>query len=190
MKRNLIFLWLLMVFPVFAQQPKEEREEGIRRDEMPKPVIDYLVKNMPSEARKIRNYRETDGAKKSFETKFKIKRRKYSVEFSDSGNLEDIEVEVREKELAEPVAKNIQNYLKYENDRYKIEKIEAQYQLLSGKTMQRALQPFKNKPDFFELIVATRNDGELEKYEITFDKNGNFVKQRKVNRLSYDYLLF
>lgn len=185
-----IFLFIICCSSVYSQQPKREKEEDIQRNEMPVSVQQYLDRNIPSEARKVRDYFETDGSKKSYETKFKYKGRKFSVEFSENGELEDIEAEAKSRELAQSIINNIRTYLENENDRYKIEKLEAQYRSDKGAEMTKALNLFKNEPDFFELIVATRNKDKLEKYEITFDKKGNFVKRRKVIRISYDYLIF
>lgn len=189
MKKIFVVLFIFS-FSAYAQQPKEEREEDIERSEMPEAVQTYLTQNLPSEARKVRDYFETDGSKKSYETKFKYRGRKYSVEFSEEGELEEIEAKAKPGELAKVIINNIRSYLENENDRYKIEKLEAQYRPGKEDAMQRALNIFKSEPDYFEVIVATRNDDKFQKYEITFDSQGNFVKQRKVIRISYDYLIF
>ncbi|WP_162431042.1 hypothetical protein [Christiangramia aestuarii] len=183
------------MLPIFAtsQDKKIEKEEDIEREEMPEKAQQYLLKNLPEDINKLRHYHETDGDKESYEAKFKFNRHRFSVEFNEKGKLEDIEVQVKKKDLKPEVLKNIENYLGQQHDRFKLEKIQTQYLSKkedAEKTMNRAKKFESNSPDHYELIVATKNKGKLKKYEMLFDADGNFESEREIIRNSYDYLIF
>lgn len=190
-----LLLIVLLALPIFAnsQDKKIEKEEDIDRDEMPEKIQQYLKENLPKDIKKLRHYYETDGDEESYETKFKFKGNRFSVEFNKNSRLEDIEVLLKEKALEKPVIKNIESYLENKHERFKIEKIQAQYLSKDdneGETMKRA-KKFKNSvPDNYELIVATKNEGKLKKFEMIFDESGNFKEEREIIRNSYDYLIF
>lgn len=192
MKPLLLPILILIANFAIAQDKKIEKEEDIERQEMPTAAQEYLEENIPANARKIRHYYETDGDKESYEAKFKFRKNRYSVEFNEIGELEDIEVVVKKDKLDKDLRKKIESYLDAQNDRYKIEKIQAQY--LSGSSNTQQLLPGgKNEtlpPDNYELIVATKNEGKLKKYEMLFDEAGNFKNKREILRNSYDYLIF
>lgn len=188
--KKIVLLFLLISVSVFSQEEKAEKEESIDKTEMPGKAQQYLAENTPNKARKIRYYFEIDGEKKSYEAKFKLKSYRYSVEFSETGNLEDIEVEVDEDDLNEQVFQKITKYFDAENDRFKIEKIQLQFLPGSEEILVIYKNPLTANYSNLELIVATKNSGKLEKFEMTFDAEGNFIKKRKAIRISYDYLIF
>lgn len=190
-----LLLILILILPIFAssQDKKIEKEEDIKREQMPEGAQEYLLQNIPEDINKLRHYYETDGDKESFEAKFKYNRHRFSVEFNETGTLEDIEVQVKKNDLEDVVLEKIENYLDTQHDRFKIEKIQAQFQSDNKnpeQTMKRARKFDKNSPDHYELIVATKNKGKLKKYEMLFDANGNFENEREIIRNSYDYLIF
>ncbi|APU67863.1 hypothetical protein [Christiangramia flava] len=188
--KKLVLLFLLISVSVFSQNEKAEKEESINRTEMPEKAQQYLAENLPQHARKVRYYFETDGDRKSYEAKFKFQKHRYSVEFSAPGQLEDIEIEVDHNELDEEIFQKISRHIDRENERFRIEKIQLQF--LPDTTGKLPLEKvgFQAQPANYELIVATKNSGKLEKFEMTFDAQGNFVKKRKATRISYDYLIF
>ena len=192
MKHLLLSISIIISSFAFAQDKKIEREEDIKKSQLPVKAQEYLNVNIPENSRKIRLYYETDGEEESFEAKFKFKKNRYSVEFNEQGSLEDIEVLIEKDKLEKELRKKIETYLDERNDRFKIEKIQAQY--LSGGANTRELLPGGiNKdliPDNYELIVATKNDGKLKKFEMLFDEDGNFKNEREILRNSYDYLIF
>ena len=182
---SIIFVFLNSM--AFSQDVKEEVEKRIYISEMPTQAVIY-IKQMPIDtATKIKYYFEQDKDRKSYEAKFKFKEHKYSVEFDINGNLQDIEVRQKKSDLPEDILARIESYLTDTYSRYKIEKTQMQYLPLHAK------RAFKEniKPDGYELIVATKNEkNKLEKYEMTFNPKGSFLKSRKIVRRSYDFLLF
>ena len=189
-----LLLTVLLILPIFAssQDKKIEKEEDVDRDQMPAIAQQYLRINLPRDINKLRFYHETDGEKESYEAKFKFQGNRFSVEFNEMGHLEDIEVQIKKRNLDKQIINNIEYYLESQHDRYKIEKIQAQYlspEKVDDVTMQRA-KKVDLKPDNYEIIVATKNQGKLKKFEMLFDPAGNFVNEREIIRNSYDYLIF
>jgi hypothetical protein len=185
-------LLLIASFSAVAQDKKIEKEDRISEEKMPDQAILLFNAEKPEDARRLRFYFETDGEKTSYEAKFKHNGYDYSAEFGNDGNLEDIEVELKEKEMPEKTLQKITNYIEQENNRHKIEKIQAQYlpKKSPSEVFRKALDPKKNEPANYELIVAVKNTGKLERFEMLFDHSGNFVQKREIVRNEYDYLLF
>lgn len=183
--RQLIFFILISgISALNAQEVKQEYEKKINPQQMPAEALNY-IENLKIEKQKMRYYKEIDGAVTSFESKFRSKGYLYSVEFNENGKLEDVEVEVSKHEMSS-VIKSIEAYLNTAFERHKIEKIQAQYQPNSN-----FINSAPSNPDGWELIIATKNTtNKLERFEMTFDQNGNFLKSREVVRQPYDFLLF
>ncbi len=192
MKHLLLSIFVLLGTFAHSQEKKIEKEEDIDRNNMPENAQKYLQDNIPEKSRKIRFYYETDGDKESYEAKFKFRKNRYSVEFNERGILEDIEVVIKKENLDRSLRKKIDAYLEKENDRFRIEKIQAQY--IAGGINTKELLPGGIKkeltPDNYELIVATKNAGKLKKFEMLFDAEANFKSEREILRNSYDYLIF
>ncbi|QYA25127.1 hypothetical protein G3I01_06240 [Gramella sp. MT6] len=192
MKHLLLGIFVLLSTFAHSQEKKIEKEEDIKRNNMPENAQKYLQDNIPEKSRKIRFYYETDGDKESYEAKFKFRKNRYSVEFNERGILEDIEVVIKKENLDRALRKKIDAYLEMENDRYRIEKIQAQY-IAGGNNTEELLPGGIKKeltPDNYELIVATKNAGKLKKFEMLFDAEANFKSEREILRNSYDYLIF
>ena len=182
-----INLYILLLFTSFSlmSQEKKEYEKRISKDSFPAEALELLNPFLPN-TKRLQFYQEFDGESESFEAKFKIKRKWYSVEFFPNGNLQDIEMKVKLKELPDSLSQKISNYFKEQYDQWKIEKTQLQYKETS------VLKKNFHKTDFtgVEIIVTTKTNGKLTKYELNFDSEGNFVSKRKVVRRTYDFLLF
>ncbi|MBZ9729590.1 hypothetical protein LB467_07795 [Salegentibacter sp. JZCK2] len=195
MKKLFIITFILFTALAQAQDKKIEREEGIDREEMPEDAF-FLIDKIPEKARRLRYYYQTDGEEESFETKFKFKRSIFSVEFGKDGKLQDVEVTLKEKQLPEKTLQNIKTHLEKNHERHKLEKIQAQYlpnsasESSAEKLLLKSLSFDTQQPDNYEIIVAVKNKGKLKKYEMLFNKKGQFKNEREIIRNSYDYLIF
>ncbi|MDT0678422.1 hypothetical protein [Autumnicola musiva] len=190
--KNLLYIILLTGFSAFAQGKKIEQEDRISGEKMPEAAMQLINSEKPDNARRLKFYFETDGETTSYEAKFKFKGHDYSVEFNNNGILEDIEVELKKKNLPEAALQKIKSFIEENNERHKIEKIQAQYlpALSEIKAFAYAKNIQQNVPQNYELIVAVKNDGKLQRFEMLFDNSGNFIEKREVIRNEYDYLLF
>lgn len=181
---NLYLLLLFTSFSLMAQE-KKEYEKRIPKTEFPAQALELLNPYMAN-AKRLRFYKEFDGKNESYEAKFKMDKQWFSVEFYAEGMLQDIEMKVKFKHLPDAVSQKISNYFKEQYDRWKIEKTQLQYQDITVLLSNSHVENFNG----LEIILATKTNGKLTKYELNFDSEGNFISKRKVVRRSYDFLLF
>ncbi len=191
MKKLTFLLLILFSLSSIAQSKKKEKEARISQNEMPPKAIQLLDKFNEKEFKEKTYFFETDGNKKSYEAKFIYKKHAYSVEFSEDGKLQDVEKVIRKKEMPTSTQEAIEVYLEKNFDAFKLEKIQEQFKDKgkTEKTFQESLQQ-NETPDNYEIIVQVRKNQQYFVYEFLFDAFGNFKKKRKVDKNSYDYLIF
>ncbi|ARN78253.1 hypothetical protein BST97_09760 [Nonlabens spongiae] len=189
------FLWILMVLafakalPVQAQQIKKEQESRIESQEFPAETEKW-VKALSENCKKLKFYKEVDGDKTSYELKCKCEGRKRSIEFSEKGALEDVEILTRNKKVAKAVLKRIQKSLDSITSKNRIEKIQEQYFLNSTSPAQLKLRINNSDLNGYELIVAFKEKRKIYRKELQFDRYGKLISSRDIKRLEYDFLLF
>ncbi|NND62977.1 MAG: hypothetical protein HKN48_07250 [Flavobacteriaceae bacterium] len=187
---GLVFMFLLIPLSSSAQD-KLEKEKRLKETDFPAIALKTLRTHLP-ELRKQKYYLETDGERESFETKFRFSKRKYSIEFDDKGQLEDIEIDYYFRKIASNAKDKIAAYLNSEYDKWKVEKLQLQYLPIESlkKTFRDALALKVQAASNYEIVILTRKKGEIKKYEFLFDIEGNFIKKRRVLRRDYGFLLF
>ena len=191
MKKLTFLLLILFSFSSIAQSKKKEKEARISRDEMPPKSLLLLGKFDDKEFKQKTYFFEIDGNKKSYEAKFIYKKHAYSVEFSEEGKLQDVEKVIEKKEIPTSTRDAIEVYLENNFDAFKLEKIQEQFpnKGKAEETFQESLQQNQN-PDNYEIIVQVKKEQRYFVYEFLFDAFGKFKKKRKVDKNSYDYLIF
>ena len=191
MKKLTFLLLILFSFSSIAQSKKKEKEARISRDEMPLKALLLLGKFDDKEFKQKTYFFEIDGNKKSYEAKFIYKKHAYSVEFSEKGKLQDVEKVIKKKEIPTSTRDAIEVYLENNFDAFKLEKIQEQFpnKGKAEETFQESLQQNQN-PDNYEIIVQAKKEQRYFVYELLFDAFGKFKKKRKVDKNSYDYLIF
>ena len=191
---NLLTLpFLLLVVWVSQGQYKYEREYRIKKSQFPAEAHAFIADQLQN-ARKIRYYRETDSTKVSYEAKFKLDKLHYSVEFDEQGQLEDIEILIREVDIPNDTFAAITDYLQNNFTKYRIRRIQQQYPVNDSETVEETLRnAFQNLllPTIrYEIMVAGKKDSGFEDYEILFDYKGEFIKLRKSLPLNHDHILY
>lgn len=185
----LAFLWSL---PLLGQN-KYEREYRIRKSQFPEKAHRLIAEQL-LQARRIRFYRETDSAETSYEAKFKKDRLHYSVEFDEKGQLEDIEILIKEVDLPSESFSNIRQYLDTSFRKYRIRRIQQQYVVTADEqqetTLKNAFQNLLLPGINYELMVAGKRGKSYMDYEILFDSEGNFIRQRTSLPANYDHVLY
>lgn len=186
---------LFALFTVFLVQGqyKYEREYRIKKNQFPDKAH-ALLKNHIKEARKVKYYREVDSTKVSYEAKFKLQRLFYSAEFDAYGNLEDVEVLIKEVDIPNASLAAIKGYLNSNFRKHRILKIQQQYPVSAfespEETLRNAFQNMLLPVIKYELIVAAKKDKGFEDFEILFDSEGNFISSRKSLPANYDHILY
>ena len=192
--KKIFFLFLAFNFAVFcaSAQNKMEREHRIKKSQFPEKALQYINERLV-DARRIRFYKETDSATVSYEVKFKKDRLKYSIEFGETGILEDIEILIKPIDIPDETYAKINLYLKQNFISYRINRLQQQYEVGENDaetTLKHAFQNLMLPYIKYELIVAGKQDKAYEQFEILFDSDGNFMKKRKSLPPNYDHVLY
>jgi len=195
MKKYNSLLALLLLFFVTTgwAQNKYEREFRIKKSQFPENAYAYLTNELENASR-IRYYKEIDSNKVSFEVKFKKDRLFYSIEFDSAGELEDVEILIKEVDIPKSSFEAIDAYLEKNFSKYRIRKIQQQYSRVAfgsiTNTLKKAFQNLIDPKINYELIVGGKTDGNYQDYEILFDAEGNFISLRKSLPANYDHVLY
>jgi hypothetical protein len=196
----ILFFPALVVLVIYslssqAQEYKREKEERIRKGEMPEKAIQVLSPFL-KQAKRTRFYFETDGERKSYECKLKFRGTKYSIEFNESGDLEDVEFVVSGTDLPDITRKAIYKYLETEYDRYVISEFQKQYSsdkpdIKDERIIASALADNEIGMIIrYELEVDGNQDQKLISHELLFDNNGLFMRKRTIIRRQIDNILY
>ena len=174
-------------------QTKNEKESRVQLLDFPK-ASQATLKAISKHVKRIRYYKETDGEKHSFESKFKYKKHWFSVEFDSLGTIEDIEVSVKKRQLGPDPKIAIYDYLKAHSSKYDIIKIQEQYvykaDISEVQFLNYILENRLNLASNYEIIVAIKSDIGWELKEMTFDSKGALLKLRNVQQDSYEYIMY
>lgn len=195
MKLKLICLLLLM-FPysqVITCQTKYEKEERIKISDLPKMTLSIL-ETLPENCKRIKYYKETDNEKVSYEIKFKFKKQSYSIEFSENGFLEDIEIIIKFKNIENLIGTQIKKHLNQSYTKYKFTKIQEQYIYYPKNDTSEFIHNVmfkkqKIKPNY-EIIAEVKNGKQHKIKEFLFDENGEFLNYRILDPTSYEHVLY
>lgn len=169
----LIFLLSVTILPIQAQT-KMEVEKRVNLAEVPELAINFQKKYL-SEAKKIKWYFEQDGAHQSYECKFKLHRKKYSIEFDSAGLLEDIEIFFPLRKLPVQIEKTLEgNSKKFNIKRSQIQFKEPSNELFQPDLWTKIID--KEAIYFFELEVILAG----EFFELLIDSKGTIFSKRLI----------
>lgn len=186
-----LVLWLCC--QCLVSQTKDEKETRVRLEDFPESAQRHFD-SLPDKVKRIRFYKETDGDKESFESKFKYKNHWHSVEFDSSGQLEDIEVTVKKKEIPKSIVERIEQYLNNHSDKFELIKIQEQYIYDSDNSESRFIHQVlinrNHHSSNYEIIVDLKSEKTWILSEITFDSTGQFLNTRNLQPDSYEYIMY
>lgn len=192
-KSIILFLLTILVSIGLNAQTKNEQETRIDANNFPEKGF-KLLENLPKNVKKIKYYKETDNDKTSFEAKLKINKKKYSIEFDEKGNLEDIEILVKPKKMNQEILKTIQSYFIENYKKHRLFKIQRQFKNNSSTTelelLKLAIQNLKQTETNYEIIAQVQKESKTEIKEFTFDKSGSLILIRTVEPSSYEHVLY
>lgn len=188
-----VLVLVLFQFSMVNSQVKVEREHRIKKNQFPETAHEFIQEKL-EEAKKIRFYKETDTTKISYEAKFKKDKLYYSIEFDESGKLEDIEISIKEVDVPEDSWSKITKFLNEKFTKFKIRKIQQQYPITSDETAETTLNnAFQNLliPSLnYELMVRGKIQDVHSDFEILFGAEGEFIKMKESLPANYDHVLY
>ncbi len=185
--RYLLTLTLLLLSyngqSLFGQEFKIEKEERVGLTEVPTQSVEWLNAVFPNNA-KVKWYRETTSGKTSYEAKFKYFNKNYSVEFSESGDFEDIEFLVNWKALNSNVKGQLLTLLS-DFDKIKIKKVQKQWTSPAQELLTEAIQKADagKITERFELVFQAKKDNKYHIWEALLSLE-KLISIREVKLLS------
>lgn len=184
---NLIMLSFFFVTFGFAQE-KKEVEKRIKKSEVHEDALEWL-NDAYENKRKTKWYFQTDGDEEMFEAKLKHKKHLHSVEFNLEGEVQNVEVLIKEDELNKDVHQNIINYLENTYAKYSFSKIQIQY-TGEGDDLEDMIDEdeLEDITITYEIEYYGKSDTEDELWEGIFDEEGIFLEKRVVKIKATDNL--
>lgn len=190
-KSTLLSIGFLLLFPfVSTAQQKYEREFRIKSEIVPQSARAFI--DSISADSKIKWYREINFTSVSIEAKFKLNKKKFSVEFDTLGSIQDVEFIVKPSEILSPVSVKIEHQLDSLYQKWKFQKIQMQY---TGKPKEIIASIRQNEPTdalkvAYEIVLKGKAPGNTQLFEITFNEEGEIldilqIVQDKADHLEY-----
>ncbi len=176
----LFFLSFLCFAHIAKAQEKWERESRIPASLVPAKAKQFL--DSISGKSKLKWFREESLADTSFEAKFTFHKRRYSVEFSKYGIIEDVEVYMEWEQLSESLRKSIEQVFQQNCLRFKVEKLQVQYSGSHSALIRLFTdnQLATNLERHYEIIVKCTQKGSIDLFEYLFDDQIKSYKASKI----------
>ncbi|MGR3810352.1 hypothetical protein [Jiulongibacter sp. NS-SX5] len=183
-----LLLFLISYLHGVAQQ-KYEREIGVLPEEVPENAVEFTDEFLGKS--RIKWFKEEGLEGYSFEAKARKNRRKYSIEFSADGKLEDVEFIVQWRSIPSNSLKHIQKYLERDLGKYKIKKAQEQWIGDENGLLKNVNGEINHELTVnYELEVAAKIDGEYKLFEYLFSKDGTYVRRFEVILQMTDNLIY
>ncbi len=185
-----LFILVLGTFQPLSAQLKFEREYRLKSREVPPAALEFM-QALPF-TKKIRWYREEGYQRTSIEAKTKHQSKRYSIEFDTSGQIEDVEVIIKWKNISAETRQLISKQLGQNHQRFRVRKVQIQY---TG-TPQALREFIAGTSDEsrvtirYELIVKAKTDGQFQRFEYLFSEAGEFIKRALIIDQNSDHLEF
>jgi hypothetical protein len=174
---------ILCFFSIKVFPQKVEIEESISSSLVPEQSRKFISENFKGNFN-VKWIKETGLSKFSYEAKFKYLKHFFSVEFDSAGNLQDIEIEIPAKSIPQKTWSQIVKSLDAKFTKWKVLKV--QLQLLAPLSNWEELLPEKKVVNFdkitsvsyfYEIVIKTRINREPVVFEVTFNSEGEFIKE-------------
>jgi len=154
--------------------------------------LDYLNEHWLGDSRKIRFYYETDGDSSSYEAKLTRDKRRFSIEFDESGRLQDIEELISYDQIPEMTQVIIDSILYQSYPKFKVQRVQRQF--LPDTIQQNRILLWEEltteKTNNFEIEIDTQEGSAVQSYEMLFNVDGLLVQRRIIIRRSLDNFLY
>ena len=156
---KLVLVGVLFCCLSVSTQTKNEKEFRISLSEFPE-ASQNVIGSISEEVKRMRYYKEIDGDRESYESKFKYDKRWFSVEFNKNGIIEDIEVTIREKQIENAVRTEIESYLNSQFSKHDFIKLQEQYipdqNISSEQFLKQVLTSRESMASNYEIVVAVK----------------------------------
>lgn len=177
-----IVLSLLFLFSFHGfTQSKYEKEFRIQAENVPSRALSF-VDSLTFDS-KVKWYKEIGIDIKTIEVKAKLKKERHSIEFSETGTFQDVEIEVKPNKIPDSTNSKITRFLTLEHKKYKIEKVQIQY-TGDRNVVLNFLRSNRNNSACitvnYEVIISTKMDGNYLILEYLFSETGEYVQRNQI----------
>jgi hypothetical protein len=171
-------------------QKKFEREYGVKADAVPTSATSFVSSLFPEI--KVNWYIEESPGSKSIEAKFNHSEKRYSVEFDESGKIQDIEILIKIKNVEKKVRTSIKNNISTVFRRHKIVKAQLQWMGDADSLRQSVLigTPEKSITTKYELVVRGKKDKVEGYFEVLCDSDGVIERITELLMGNHDNLIY
>ena len=182
---SLVLLFTVLSNSVFAQV-KYEREFRVERITVPENAVGFVDSlKFPT---KIKWYKESGLSNITYEAKTKYEGAKYSIEFSENGAFEDLEIEIKQEVIPSSSFSAFTSYLDSTYTTYRIKKIQLQY-TGSPKAVLSYFDTGEDTGDLtrhYEMVLSAKVEGVYQLFEYLFSESGKFIQKVRVALSSTD----
>lgn len=180
MNRLYTLIFLIVSFCSFAQGVKTEKEFRLSEEEAPEVAREWMSLAFQN-AKRIKWYFEEGKDSQSYEAKFKLNSKKYSVEFDKAGAIEDVEIGLSWNKMDKEIKQKLQTSFG-QFEKFKLRKIQKQWSAPTSKALKEAI--INNQPEGiiqrYEVEFRARIDGVLSYWEGLFDKEGVLIQKVRI----------
>ncbi|WP_462318010.1 hypothetical protein [Marinilabilia sp.] len=176
----LAFILILFFEGTGWSQQKFEKETRIKEKEVPERAVSFL--DSMSLSKKVKWIKETGFNTISYEAKTRFQGDRISIEFSENGDFEDIELQITSGELPSDTYSRISDYLGSEYEKFSFEKVQIQYSGNKNEVLDFFLNR-KVKSNIvrkYEVVISTRLDGSYVMFEYLFSDKGKFLQKSRI----------
>ncbi|OEK02905.1 hypothetical protein BFP97_15840 [Roseivirga sp. 4D4] len=163
-----------------AQDVKVEQEFRVFADDVPKDAIEWLEEAFGS-LKRVKWYFEESKDDETYEAKFKLKGKRYSVEFDEDGDIEDVEVVKPWRKLNEGLKVKLEKSLKAYK-KFKLRKIQEQWTAEKSDDLIKAIKTndLSAITVRYEIEFRAEIENVLGYWEGLFKDSGELIKRRRI----------
>jgi hypothetical protein len=170
-------MFLGIAFLGYSQE-KVEKEYRIDVSNVPENAREFVDTFAPESTITWLQEESEKGA--SIEAKFKLNGKRHSIEFSNTGELQDLEIVMPFSKINKKARLLIEQHLQQTFDYFKIEKTQAQYIGLESEILDWHQGSIRILPQY-EIVVKTRAKGQkAQRLEFLFNNQGELLNTSKV----------
>ena len=188
MKNKKVFYLILIFFiQCFAFGQKIEEESRVSEDVVPEKALGFILELELND--NIKWYKEITSGRDSYECKFKVNNKYYSVEFDTLGVIEDVEVLERKRSLNQQQLKPLKNGILKEFEKFKWVKIQRQYKGTNSELKKLITDSNDSITYNFEVeIEAKSSENGWKMYELLLRPSGEILMKREIQLRPTDNL--
>jgi hypothetical protein len=181
-EKFLFVLCLLTLFSFHAfSQSKYEKEFRIKESDVPSKALSFI--DSITFDSKVKWYKEIGLDHITFEAKAISNKERHSIEFSENGTFQDIEIEVDIAKIPSDIYSKIRGILTLRHKKHKIEKVQIQYTGERDAALKFLRENRNNSNSItisYEVIISTKIDGNFVMMEYLFSEKGEYLQNNQI----------